>query len=180
MQFKLNLRIFMAVTLLLVSSSAQLVSAMCPLCVAGAAAGLGIARYYGLDDTIVGIWLGALAISSALWVNRTVRKRFGASILPYQGFVVGIATIAATILPFYFAGFFNGMPNMADTILGINRVLFGIVMGSIIAYFGAPVSNYIKRTRGKAIPYQSVLFTIFLLFLASIISWYVTAHYHLI
>ena len=36
------------------------VYAHCPLCVAGAAAGITLTRWIGVDDLITGIWIGGL------------------------------------------------------------------------------------------------------------------------
>ncbi len=162
----------------LLSYSIPTASAMCPLCTAGAAIGLGIARYYGVDDTIVGIWLGALAVSTALWINRIVKKRVKVS-TGLQALVIA-AVIVSTVLPFYFAGFFNGMPTMANTILGVNRLVFGVVLGGAISFIGAPVSNHIKRRRNAAVPYQSILLTLGLLVAASLLLWLITKNYYVV
>lgn len=158
-------------------------SAMCPLCTAGAAIGLGIARYYGVDDIIIGLWLGALAVSTALWLSDVVKKRIKHSIIPFQETLVVLAVIASTIVPFYLAGFFNGMPSMpsmVDTIFGINRVAFGTVIGGFVMFVGAPLSSFIKRKRMKAFPFQTIILTLLLLIVLSAFFWYVTKYYHIV
>jgi len=152
-------------------------SAMCPLCTAGAAIALGIARYYGVDDIVVGLWLGALAVSTALWVNNVIKKRVRPNIIPVQGPLIVTLVIASTIVPFYFAGFFNGMPNMVDTIFGINRLVFGTVIGGIVMLVGEPLSNFIKRKRHAAFPFQTIVLTLLILTLLSVLFWYVTKYY---
>ncbi len=158
----------------------KVTSAMCPLCVAGAAVGLSVARYYGVDDIVVGIWLGALAVSTALWINTLINKKSKTKVIPFQGFFVITALIAATIMPFYFAGFFKGMPNMVDTIFGINRLVFGSLIGGIVTFIGAPVSNTIKKKRGKVFPYQTIILTLLVLALLSLLFWYITKYYYII
>ncbi len=147
------------------------VSAMCPLCTAAAAIGLSIARYYGVNDVVVGLWLGALAVSTALWLNNVVKKRVRHDIIPFQEPLIIAAVIASTIVPFYFAGFFNGMPNMVDTILGINKVAFGTVIGGLVMFIGAPLSDFVKRRRQKAFPFQTIILTLLMLSILSVLFW---------
>lgn len=155
-------------------------SAMCPLCTAGAAVGLAIARYYGVDDLVVGLWLGALAVSTALWVNNMVKKKVKRNIVPFQGVLIVVTVIASTIVPFYSAGFFNGMPRMVDTIFGINRLVVGTIIGGFIMFIGAPLSNFIKRKRQAAFPLQTIILTLALLIALSILFWYVTKYYYIV
>lgn len=168
--------IFTIATVVLVNLS-KIASAMCPLCVAGAAAGLSIARYYGVDDTVVGVWLGALAVSTALWINNVVTNKSKPKLIPFQGFFVITVIIAATIAPFYFVGFFKGMPNMSDTIFSINRVIFGTVIGGIVTFIGSPISNIIKKKRGKTFHYQTIILTLLLLTALSLFFWYITKYF---
>ena len=49
--------------------------AHCPLCTGAAVAGVELARVTGLDDSIVGILLGAVIVSSALWFNKWLKKK---------------------------------------------------------------------------------------------------------
>ncbi len=150
------------------------VNAMCPLCTVGAAAGLGIARYYGVDDSVSGIWLGALAVSTGVWLNKIVKKRVRFARAPVQDAVVTTVLIAATILPFYLAGFFNGMPGMSDTFLGVNKLVIGTVVGGAIMFAGTPISNYVKRARGRVFPYQTMIIIFTLLAVTSIAFWLAT------
>ncbi len=164
-------------------SSVPLASAMCPLCVIGAAAGLSVARYYGIDDIVVGLWLGALAVSTALWAKNVINKRMGkANIkkIPLQDVLVVAAVIAATILPFYFAGFFKGMPTMSDTIFGINRLVLGTIIGGAITFAGSPISNLIKKRRGAAFPYQTIILTLGILVGLSLLFWYATKYFYIV
>lgn len=156
---------------------------MCPLCTAGAAIGLGIARYYGVDDLVIGLWLGALAVSTALWINSVVNNQMNKRKLkpvPFQGTIVFIAMVAATIVPFYFAGFFKGMPGMSDTIFGTNRLVVGTIIGGIVT-FGAPsLSNFIKRMKKAVFPYQTVILTFGILVILSVLFWYITKYYYIV
>ncbi|MDP3917891.1 MAG: hypothetical protein Q8Q30_01815, partial [Candidatus Woesebacteria bacterium] len=45
----------------------QPVKAVCPVCTVAVAGGLGLSRYFGIDDSIIGIWSGGLMVSLTLW-----------------------------------------------------------------------------------------------------------------
>src|SRR3989338_2455804 len=51
------------------------VMAHCPLCTAATIVGVGVTRSLGWDDSIVGIFVGAMIVSSALWLNNILKKR---------------------------------------------------------------------------------------------------------
>ena len=55
-----NLLIFGMLSLFVIIGVVPLVSAHCPLCTAGAAVGIGVARFYGVNDSIVVLFLGLL------------------------------------------------------------------------------------------------------------------------
>ena len=49
---------------------------VCPICTIAVGAGLGFSRALGIDDTISGLWVGALIISMSLWtIDRLNRKK---------------------------------------------------------------------------------------------------------
>ena len=41
--------------------------AICPVCIVAVGAGVELSRYFGVDDTITGIWIGGLTLSIAIW-----------------------------------------------------------------------------------------------------------------
>lgn len=49
--------------LLVPSSSFAFIPLICDLCTVGVVAGLGISRYFGIDDTVSGVWVGAMIVA---------------------------------------------------------------------------------------------------------------------
>lgn len=142
-------------------------SAHCPLCTAATIAGLETARYYGVDDSIVGIWIGAFVISTALWFDAMLKKRKHS--IQLQSEVLSVSALVLTVVPFYFAGLLSNPVK----ILGIDRLLFGMLAGSIITYGGTGLSIRIKNARGKVLfPYQTIILIVALLAAASAVFWY--------
>src|SRR3989338_8325896 len=84
------------------------VMAHCPLCTTGAAVGVGFARAYGVDDSIVGVLLGGLIASSALWFNNWLKKK--GKKFPLQESIFVIVSFLLVAIPFYTAGLITDFP----------------------------------------------------------------------
>ena len=41
---------------------------VCPVCTFAVAAGIGVLEQWGVNNIIIGIWLGALIVSSIAWM----------------------------------------------------------------------------------------------------------------
>ncbi len=147
------------------------VVAMCPLCTAGSIVGVGITRSFGLDDSIVGIFVGAMIVSTALWANNIFkRKNIGGSAF-LRVTSIAVATFVLTFLGFYYAGIFG--PANTYRIFGIEKILFGSISGSVVSFAAFFVSNKIKkRNNGKTLfNFQSMIFTFAGLVLNALIFW---------
>ena len=51
------------------------VGAVCPVCTIAVGASLGLSRWLGVDDTISGLWIGGLIVSTTLWTYSWMKKR---------------------------------------------------------------------------------------------------------
>jgi hypothetical protein len=137
------------------------VHAHCPLCTAAVGTGLVTARMYGIDDVIVGIWIGAFIISTALWGSILLKRR-GIKI-PFQDTILTLAAFLLTVVPFYFAGLFRG-----GHLFGVDKLLFGTVTGVLVSYAGFYLSGMVKRKK-LLFPYQTIVLTLLLLVLSSLV-----------
>jgi len=144
--------------------------AHCPLCTTTTGAALVVTRAYGVDDLVVGLFLGAFTISSALWINNILKKR-NINRIPFQSPLIVILVLASTVASFYFAGLLSN-PSPQFQIFGIDKLLFGTLTGSIISFsafgFHKMLRNIYKRS---FMPFQAIVINfIFLLFV--IFSFY--------
>ena len=157
------------------------VSAHCPLCTIAAGAGIGGARFYGVDDTIVGLFLGAFIVSTALWFNRWLKSKID---LPLQKFLIVFASFLLLIAPLYLAGVINNfevvkaIPSLSIFGLGafgIDKLLFGIIIGTIFIFASFSLSDYIRDKNGKVLfPYQGISLMIITLLILSELFWIIT------
>ena len=181
--------ILLILTISLVASLIVIPSVMahCPLCTTGAAVGLGFARAYGVDDSIVGLFIGALVVSSALWFNKWLKKKIS---FPLQESLLVVISFLLIAVPFYFAGLITNfamvmsMPEMhgmtglgvfglAD--FGVDKLLFGMIIGTLSLWAIFTLSDSIKKKRGKVLfSYQGMIFMLLTLALLSLIFWSLT------
>jgi len=149
------------------------VMAHCPLCTAATIVGVGVTRSLGWDDSIVGIFVGAMIVSSALWLNNILKKRSigGNAFLRISS--ITVATFVLTILSFYFAGIFG--PANTYRIFGMEKIIFGSISGAVVSFAAFFTSNEIKkRNEGKTLfNYQSMTLTFGALILNALIFWMV-------
>lgn len=136
------------------------VMAHCPLCTAATIVGVGVTRSLGWDDSIVGVFVGAMIVSSALWINNILKKRnIGGSSYLRVGSIT-TATFVLTILSFYFAGLFG--PANIYRIFGMEKIIFGTLSGGIISIVSFYYSNHLKNKNGGKVlfNYQTMLITL--------------------
>lgn len=156
--------------------------AHCPLCTGAAVAGVEVARVTGLDDSITGLLLGAVIISSALWFNKWLNKKIN---FPMQEVIIVIISFLMIAIPLYYAGIITNfemvksMPEMHAMlglgVLGIDKLLFGMTIGTLAVWFAFTLSDSIKKQRGKVLwPYQGLSFMFIVLVIISIIFWGLT------
>src|SRR3990167_8422483 len=50
--------------------------AHCPLCAAGAAVGITLTRWIGIDDSITGVWIAALLGATAFWFSNSLGRKY--------------------------------------------------------------------------------------------------------
>jgi len=142
-----------------------LASAHCPLCTAAVGAGVALSRFYGVDDSIVGVWIGSFVVSTALWFNRLLKKKYVA----LQKFWLIILALLVTIIPLYSAGMIG---QRYSTLLGIDALMFGILAGGFVTAFGVSISERIKMQKNKVLfPFQTIIILLVLLTLTTVVFW---------
>src|SRR3972149_9567805 len=73
----------------------KLVHAHCPLCSAAIGGAAVAASYYGIDFSIIGLFIGAFALSTGIWIANWVKKQY----IPHQKKLIILSSLALTIIP---------------------------------------------------------------------------------
>ena len=158
-------------SIIIVLLSAVKAYAICPVCTVAVGAGVGLARWLGIDDTITGLWVGGFIVSLIMWTINYLGKRN----IKFKGrdILVIITYYAVVVVPIYFI---KTIWHQENTLGGINKLLLGIVIGSILFYVGATWYHIMKmKNNGRAyFPFQKVVMPIGPLIIMSIIFYFIT------
>lgn len=144
------------------------VNAVCPVCTVAVGSGVLLSRYLGVDDLIIGVWVGGLLVSMGLWMATYVKRKF------FKG------QEWLSVLVFWLFTYFGfkqahliGHPTCK--IHGHDKLLSGMVFGTIAFVLGYGLDYLLRRLNkknpGKAFfPYQKVVSPLFFLIIATIFS----------
>jgi len=143
--------------------------AICPVCTIAVCAGIGFSRWLGIDDTITGAWIGGLIVSIIIWfLNWLNKKKIH---FKFRNFFVSVLTYLIVILPLYFLKIL-GHP--LNKFLFMDKILFGIISGSLFFGMGVWLHNFLKKkNNGKSFfPFQKVVIPISFLVIISLIFYF--------
>ncbi len=145
--------------------------AICPICTIAVAAGVGLSRWFGIDDTITGLWIGGLTVSLIWWtVDWFDRKHFkfiGRNIITAALYYLFI------VVPLYY---YDILGHPLNILWGIDKLFLGIAIGSVLFFVGAVWYFQIKKQNGghAQFPFQKVVMPLSLLIVASMIFFFIT------
>ncbi len=167
---------FIALAILLVP---QIAYAHCPLCTLGVGAAAASAKYFGLDVSIIGLFVGAFGISTGLWFARAIKKKF----IPYQTAIITLLSYLLTVIPLRFISTDNlylpillfGEPgSFLNKIYWIDMLIFGSIIGGLVTTLGYYIHNMLKKKNNDKVlfPYQGIALTLGILIIAGAILFF--------
>ena len=146
-------------------------SAICPLCTIAVGAGVGLAEWLGIDDTITGLWVGGLIVSLIMWTIHWLDKKN----IKFKGrkILVTLAYYLIVIAPLYPLGI---MGHPLNKLWGIDKLLLGIILGSIFFFIGGLWYLILKKRNDEHayFPFQKVIMPIAPLIILSIVFYFIT------
>jgi len=140
---------------------------VCPVCTIAVAAGVGVFRTWGIDDVLTGIWIGALIVSSIAWmIDYFNRKNIH---FLFRKILIIVSFYAIFIWPLHSWGI---MGMAGNVIFGIDKILFGVIIGTIIFILSILSDIYLRKINENKtmIKYQKVIIPLVYLIVASIIT----------
>jgi len=138
--------------------SSGIAFAHCPLCAAATGIAVTATRAMGVDDAIVGTFIGAFTISTGLWLHRALIKRNkGKPRIPFQGVIIALASLVATAATLEISGI-AAVPEFFK-ILGTDRLIFGTLLGGAISLAAFYAHERMRRLNGRKnfIPLQGMI-----------------------
>lgn len=145
--------------------------AFCPVCTVAVAAGLGLSRWLHIDDTVSGLWIGALLMSSTFWLVNWLKKKK----INFKGLftLALVVTYGVVVIPLWRSEIIGHPMNK---IFGIDKLIFGIVIGTILFMLGL-IINYVLKDINKGKQYfyfQKVVSPLVLLIIFSFFMYFIT------
>ena len=140
--------------------------AVCPLCTIAVASGLGFSRWLGIDDSIMGVWIGGLIISSGFWMADWASKKSWQ--IRHGKLVASSLMFLLVIGPLYWSKIIGLSGN---TLWGVDKILLGTFFGLLAFLLGVKLDQFLrKHHEGKVyIYYQKVILPVLSLTLTSFI-----------
>jgi len=145
---------------------------MCPVCTVTVIAGLGISRLLGIDDLITSLWIGGFILSFSFitisWIGKKWPK-LNSKYYYYPTFILMYLFVFVSLKLSHTIGI------LRNTIWGIDKIILGIIIGSITFLIGVWADKY-QRKKFKKIffPFQKVAIPVLALIITSLIFYFIT------
>lgn len=143
--------------------------AHCPLCAAATGALVATTRVMGIDDAIVGTFVGAFTIATAFWLNNWLKKKTKREYLLGQPYILSAVFLVLTLVSMYGTGLLGALPPLF-WIIGMERLLFGILLGSVLSISSFEFHNLLRSLNKSKnhFPLQGIVLPIVVLLVADV------------
>ena len=153
--------VLLSLGILLLWSGKALANPACAVCTVAVGASLEVARRYGVDDSVVGVWAGALLALLGYWLILWFEKKnwnfIGRNLL--------LMVISVGSIGFMYLGEFKYSPKVIG-IFYLDPLLFSTVLGALTFIYVSKFYQWMKaRNGGHAhFPFEKVLLPVTALF----------------
>lgn len=137
----------------------------CAVCTVAIGASVGIARKLGIEDSIVGLWAGALLTLLGYWTIIFFDKRnwhfFGRNFL--------LMLISVGMIGFIYISEISYQPRIIWQIFYLDPILFSSMLGMLIYIYSQKFYQWMKMKNGghAHFPFEKVVLPLILLLLTS-------------
>lgn len=147
--------------------------AVCPVCTVAVGAGLGFSRWLGIDDTVTGLWVGALIVSMTVWTVAWLGAKRPKWRFPADTWAWLVVYSALVFVPLWYQGIV-GHP--LNTLWGVDKILLGSVVGGLVLAAAAKTYERLKaRNGGRAhFPFEKVVMPVVALLALSATFYFIT------
>jgi hypothetical protein len=144
------------------------VAAQCPICIVTVGGGMLIAKKLGVDDLLVSIWISALNTAISFWIASGMKEKALKPKFLHNPWIFSVLMLALTIAYFQFT---DQIGHPANKLLGIDKVVFGQVLGMLVMFKGNFIYSFTKSKNSckTLFPYAKVVFPVGLVLLTTII-----------
>lgn len=157
----------------------KIASAVCPLCTIAVASGVGFSRWLGIDDTITGLWIGALTLSMAFWnINWFDKKKIH---FKFRNIITIVAYYLLIVIPLWYMGIMGNKLGAlkafgTETWMSVDKLSLGVLVGTFAFWTSTEWYAHMKaKNKGRAhFPFEKVVLPNALLILLSFAFFFLT------
>lgn len=162
----LKLWVFLLTALLSVKAFAN---PACVVCTVAIGASLSIARYFGVDDCVVGVWTGAMLAIIGYWTIRFFEKRGW----DFKGRNFILMTLSVAMIGFIYVSHLTYNP-MIIGFLFIDSFLLTNIIGALTLIASMHLYAWMKEKNGghAHFPFEKVVVPLAAVFLVSLVFHY--------
>lgn len=130
------------------------VYAQCPVCIVTIGGGMFLAKKLGIDDFLVSLWISGLNTAISFWLAPKIKNKILNNPIIFSLLMLGLTL-------FYFI-YTNQTGTSTNKILGLDKIIFGQILGLLIMFLGIFIDRYTRKLNGGKIlfPYQKVIFPV--------------------
>jgi len=153
--------------------------AVCPLCTIAVASGVGFSRWLGIDDTVTGLWIGALTLSMAFWnINWFDKKKIH---FKFRNSITVLAYYLLVVFPLWGMGIIGNKLGALKTFgtessFSLDKLSIGIMVGTFAFWTTVEWYEHLKaKNNGRAhFPFEKVALPSGLLIVLSFAFFFLT------
>lgn len=153
--------------------------AVCPICTIAVASGVGFSRWIGIDDTITGLWIGALTLSMSFWnINWFDKKKIH---FKFRNTITVLAYYLLVVFPLWGMGIIGNKLGAlkafgTESAFSVDKLTLGIMVGTFAFWTSVEWYAHFKtKNNGKAhFPFEKVVLPNALLILLSVAFFFLT------
>ena len=135
----------------------------CAVCTIAIGASIGIARRIGVDDTVIGVFFGALMTVCGFWLIKYFEKKNWN--FSFRNSILMLLSLSS-VIPMYF----GILEYKKDENFYLDIFLFAYLLGGLIYITTSRLYQVIKLKRGHAhFPFEKVVLPVSSLFITSLI-----------
>lgn len=148
--------------------------AVCPICTVAVAGGLGLSRYFGIDDSIIGVWAGGLMVSVTMWTLDWLSRKNFVWIKKVETKLLTLLVFLFWVLTTYVPLFeLNIIGHPFNKVLGIDKLIFGSILGFFAFLFSVWGDKKVREIKGKQLfNFQKVIFPVLTLTILSLVLYF--------
>ena len=157
--------VLLSLALLLALSGKALANPACAVCTVAVGASLEIARHYGVDDCVVGVWAGALLALLGYWLILWFEKKNW----NFAGRDFWLMALSVGSIGFMYISEIPYSPQIIG-VFYLDPLLFSTILGALTFIYVSKFYQYMKAKNGghAHFPFEKVVLPVLALVLLSL------------